>query len=173
MNLRWWRIEVNEDGKVLSCVAVEHVEKNGKLFFYVQAHDQKEAGRIAWNRFCRDIQRVRRVKLAREGKCPWCGRATDRESGKRCSRCLDSDKVYKKRQTAKEAGKVVPPLDRSIAVAARKAEEREATVAAAKPSLRLDVLLEVQQAWQDASTNGLFTRWLNQQIAAARGRKVA
>jgi hypothetical protein len=170
--LRWWLLQLDAEGKVLSCTSVEQSAANGERWFYVQARDEKAAQRTALNAYMRELQRRRRVELDKAGKCRWCGRKADRGT-KRCSICVAKDAVYTQRHNARVRGESVPPLDRRAALAARKTEETTAVVKAAAPSLRLDVLLEVQEAWQSAATNGVFTRWLTDQIAAARGRKVA
>jgi hypothetical protein len=166
--LQWWLLRLDATGKVLSCSPVDQAAKNGESWVYIQARDAKAAERAALNSYMREVMRRRRAELDKAGKCRWCGRVADRGT-KRCSVCLAKDVAYQKRGR----DKAVPVLDKRVAVAQRKAEERSEFVAEAVPSIRLSLLIEVQEAWQNASTNGLFTRWLNEQIAAARGKKVA
>ena len=168
----WWRIEVNASGKVVDCRVVEHADADGSHVFYVRASNQKEAGREAWNAYCRAVMRARRVKLKAENKCR-CGRPNDREPGKRCTICLEADKTYGKRARERAAGKKVEPLNRQDALQRRRAEEQQRAVEQTKPSVRLQVLLEVQEAWQNASNNAAFTRWLNAEIEKLTGRRVA
>jgi hypothetical protein len=168
-DLRWFRLEVDAAGKVLSCVAVERAEHNGRSWVYVQATDERAAHRIGLNAYMRDVMRKRRERLKAEGGCGWCGRKNDREPGKRCSICLAKESGYKQIQRDRAAGKPVASPDRKASVAAREVEKRTAAVAAAAPSLRLSVLLEVQSAWQDCTTNKSFTSWLEQQISKAGG----
>lgn len=172
-DLRWFRLEIDTAGKVVSCVPVERAEQNGRSWVYVQAADAKAAQRAGMNAYMRDVMRVRRAELDRQGKCRWCGRKNDRAQGKRCSICSAKDIAYSQRQRDKAAGKPVPALDRKVAIAERKNEERSQVVAAAAPSLRLAVLIEVQCAWEDAPNNGAFTKWLAEQIDAAGGKRRA
>ncbi len=172
-DLRWFRLELDSSGKVLSCTAVERAEQNGSSWLYIQASDAKTASRLGMNAYMRDLMRKRRARLDAEGKCRWCGRKGDRGPGKRCTICLPRESHYQQRKRDKAAGKPVPELDRKVAIAARKAEERAAVIASAGPSLRLSVLLEVQQAWQDAPTNGAFTAWLARAVEAAGGKRRA
>jgi len=151
--LRWWLLRLDSTGKVLSCTPVDHAERNGDSWVYIQAADAKAAQRAAMNAYMRDVMRKRRARLIAEGKCAWCGRAN--------------------RKNAKAAGKPVPQLDRKVAIAARRDEERQQAVASAVPSVRLQVLQEVMQAWQDEPTNGAFTRWLTNEIEAAGGKRRA
>lgn len=171
--LRWFRLEVDLSGKVISCVDVERAEQGSSSCVYVQAADEAAAHRIGLNAYMREVMRRRRARLKAEGNCGWCGRKSDREPGKRCTRCVARDAEYGKRKNAKAAGKPVAPLDRRVAIAAREAEKRADVVKAAAPSLRLDVLLEVQAAWLDLPTNGAFTVWLAKQIEAAGGKRRA
>jgi hypothetical protein len=169
----WWRIEISAKGAVLSCKEVEREGRDeGAHVLYVPARDQREAGRAAWNLYCRRVMHVRRAKLKAENRCR-CGRANDREPGKRCSICLEEDKKYKKRQRAREAGKPIEPLNRQVALNKRREQERQEVAGTASKSTRLEVLIEVREAWQSATSNGAFTRWLRQAIADAGGREVA
>lgn len=154
---RWWRIELDEKGNMQSCVAVEHRgEANEKQFLYVLAHNQKEAGRLAWNAYCRLAQIRHRAKITREGKCPWCGRAQDREAGKRCGLCLANDRARAAAAKARKAGEDVAMPDTHQTRAARLAAERA--------EHRIDVLREVRREVMDRSPRE-FYGWLDDQIA--------
>lgn len=170
--MRWFRIELDDAGQVLSCQAVEAAEQGGRRYVYVQAVDPAHAARLALNNYQRDLMRRRVRRLRDEGKCQ-CGRKNDRAPKSRCTVCHDRRASDDERRRARANGEQIPRPDRRIADALRKASETAEAVAVVAPSLRLDVLIEVQSAWQDAATNGVFTRWLNEQIAAARGRRVA
>ncbi len=172
-DLRWFRLEIDSVGKVLSCVAVERAEQRSSCWVYVQATDEAAAHRIGLNAYMRVVMRKRRERLKAEGKCCWCGRKNDREPGKRCTLCLGKDSEYGKRKNARVAGKPVAPLDRRVAIAERKREEQSQVVAAVAPSLRLAVLEEVQDAWCNTSTNGQFTAWLVKEIERAGGKRRA
>lgn len=170
--MRWFRIELDDAGRVLSCHAVEAAEQGNRRYVYVEAVDSEHAARLALNAYQRQLMRQRVRRLRDEGKCQ-CGRKNDRAPKSRCTSCHERRASDDARRRARANGEQIPRPDRRIADALRKATETAQAVAVVAPSLRLDVLVEVQQAWQDASTNGHFTRWLSEQIAAARGRKVA
>lgn len=162
--MRWWRIEVNATGKVVSCRAVESAGDDDAHVIYVLARDQREAGRHAWNEYCRIRQTKRNARLAAEGKCR-CGRHADRGAGKRCSGCLQLLQRQNERRRARARGEQLPKVDPR----ATKQERREAD----ETALRLAILMEVLSAWQDAQTNASFTRWLTAQIARLRGKAAA
>lgn len=170
--LRWFLLKLDSSGKVLSCTPVDQQRDNGASWVYIQATDAKAAQRAALNAYMRDVMRRRRAELDKAGKCRWCGRKADRGT-KRCSVCLAKDSSYSRRHQAKQRGETVEPLDRKLATAARKLEDQQAAVAAAKPSVRLAVLLEVHDAWTGTSTNGGFTAWLVREIEAAGGKRRA
>ena len=170
--LRWWRLETDSEGKVLSCRLVEGAKSDGEHVFYVKAHDAKEAARRLSNEISRRLLAERRAKYRAEGRCK-CGGWRDRPGFKQCQRCYDLDREHERRYQERRKGKEPPPRDRRLVLQERKQLEQSAAVRAAEPNIRLAVLQEVSQAWQDATTNGAFTRWLNQQIAEARGKKVA
>jgi hypothetical protein len=160
---RWWRVEVSATGKVLSCVAVESAGDENR-WFYVQAASAELAAKAAINAHCARLLAARRARYRAEGLCD-CGRIRDNTTFVSCARCLERSRIHRLRYESRQRGEDVLPLDRRKVLLERKEAE--------SASLRLAVLLEVQQAWQDLPTNGSFTRWLTEQIATARGRKVA
>lgn len=157
---RWWRIEVGADGKVVSCRQVEDVDagQNGGGVFYVKALNRADAGRLAWNDYCRRQQQHRHVELKAQGKCPYCGRPNDRTAGKRCSFCLSAESGRKKAKRATARGELVELPNRAASIAARANDERR--------ELRLALLGEVREAFEQMSTVGEFARWLAQRIRA-------
>jgi hypothetical protein len=176
----WWRIEVrtvDNKPRVVSCEPVEASEcakENRRTdVFFVQAGTKEAAGRKAWNAYTGRLGKIRRARYIAEGRCGYCGRANDRESGKRCSVCLKSHAAHRARHDAKARGEAVPPANRAASVAARAEEQRQQIRAEAAGSTRLSVLLEVQEAWQDSSTNGAFTKWMKTEIEKLLGRRVA
>jgi hypothetical protein len=154
----WWRIEVDADGKVVACVQVAESGDASHDVFYVQAATRSEAGRRAWNAYCKVNQTRRRAKLAAEGKCPWCGEKNDRPKGRRCRACLLRDSKYERdrRARARARGEDVPAPDRSVAIAARANEERR--------RIRLTILREVRTAWRDAESTLAFIQWLRDEL---------
>lgn len=176
----WWRIELNAKGSLVSVRRVESSEANSSTIVYVRAANEVEAkasARQAYNDVMRDVMRRRRERLFAEGKCGWCGEKNDRDREKRCSACVERDSGYSQRKRDKEAGRPVPKLNRSVALAARR-EQREAkvvesAVASAEASIRLQVFQEVQDAWLRNRTVGAFSAWLNGEIAKLSGKKVA
>lgn len=170
----WWRLELDAKGKVLSCVRVEQVVKaETEGFLYVQATSEKQAGRRAFNEYMRLRTAAQRKKLISEGKCAWCCRKNDREATKRCSRCLTSDLEHCRRYRARRRGEEVEPANKAATIAARAQEQRQSIRAEEAGKTRLLVLLEVQKTWENAPSNGRFTAWLQAQISAHGGRRVA
>ena len=144
--LRWWRLELDAGGKVKSCTPVEHCGAEGEpQFIYVQARDQKEAGRAAWNAYCKIAVQRRRAKLIAEGKCPWCARESDRPRGKRCTVCLGKESKAR--------------ADRKLGIV----KSRDQIVSGWKnhklQEQRVAVLREVWRAMNDRSP-GDFRAWL-------------
>lgn len=143
----WWRIQVDASGKVVDCREVEQAEVDGADVFFVQARDRAEAGRKAWNAYCRVTGQRRRARLIAEGKCAWCGRINDREQRKRCTICLDADAKRERDSRARARGEDVPPPNRAASIAARAEEQRQQIRAEAATATRVSVLLEVHEAW--------------------------
>ena len=154
--LRWWRLELDAKGSVVSCIAVEHRGEAGeRRFLYVEAHDQAEAGRLAWNAYCRLAQVRHRAKMTREGKCPWCGRQQDRKAGRRCSVCLSNDRARAATNKAIKAGQNVAAPDGLVTRAARLERERG--------EFRLQILGEVRKVAVERTPREFF-RWLDEQL---------
>lgn len=149
--LNWWRLEVSATGKVVDCRQVDGPGEDGAMVVYVQALDQKEAGRRAWNYYMKMCVRARRKRLIADGKCPWCAHENDSKPGRRCSECKIKHNGYNARRRAKERGEEVEPLNRADALATRARGEAE--------TIRLEVLLEVRQAWFGQTGRG-FGVWL-------------
>jgi hypothetical protein len=172
----WWRIVVrtlNDVPTVVSCEPVEAAGTDSTDVFYVEACSKAEAGRKAWNEYCRVTKQRYREKLKAEGKCKWCARKNDRGADQRCSVCLLKDRERERNERARARGEDAPLPDRAAAIAARAQEERQAIRAEASAETRTAVLLEVQQAWRGAPNNAAFTRWLNDQVEKLLGRRVA
>lgn len=153
--MKWWRIETDAAGKVLSCQEVESVGKDSRRVFFVRGETRDEARRRAWNAYCAVRQRARHVRLIAEGKCPHCGRPNDRQAT-RCSKCLEQRNARSLRKRAIARGDVVPMPSRADAVAARANDERRA--------MRVELLTEVQENFQRFGTVGQFARWLADRI---------
>ncbi|HCG01693.1 MAG TPA: hypothetical protein DEV93_14250 [Chloroflexi bacterium] len=163
--LRWWRLELDAKGSVVSCTAVEHRGEAGeRQFIYVEAHDQKEAGRLAWNAYCRLAQVRHRAKMTREGKCPWCGRQQDRKAGRRCSVCLAGDRARAATNKAIKAGQNVAAPDGLVTRAARLERERG--------EFRLQILGEVRKVAVERTPREFF-QWLDEQLGIDGGQVTA
>lgn len=158
---------------VVSCEPVPEPERDSTDVFYVRAQSREQAGRRAWSSYTNRQNARRRAEYIQKGRCGWCGRANDRDAGKRCSVCLKNHATHRARSDARARGEAVPPPDRAASIAARAQEQRAEIKAEASEQARLSVLLEVQEAWQGSGTNGAFTRWLADAISSAVGRKVA
>jgi hypothetical protein len=155
---RWWRIEVGPSGKVVSCREVEDHDAgpNRATVFFVKARCQAEAGRRAWNEYCRLVQSRRRGELKAAGKCCWCARRNDRAPGKRCSRCLEAETARDRVHLAAARGELVELPNRAASIAARAEGERR--------EIRLSVLGEVREAFERSQTLGQFAEWLARRL---------
>jgi hypothetical protein len=163
--LRWWRLELDAKGSVLSCTAVEHRGEAGeRQFLYVEAYDQKEAGRLAWNAYCRLAQARHRAKMTSEGCCPWCGRKQDRKPGRRCNTCLAGDRARAATNKALKAGQNVPAPDAQVTRATRLQSERA--------EYRLQILGEVRKVALERTPRD-FLRWLDEELGLHSGQVTA
>lgn len=154
--MKWWRLETDEHGKVLSCREVESAGTGSHYVFYVRSETRADARRSAWNAYCKVRQRERHVRLTAEGRCPYCGRGQDREAGKRCSTCLANRNGRNRERRAHARGEVVVLSTRAEAVAARASEERRV--------LAVQLLTEVQEQFQCSNTVGQFAQWLRDRL---------
>ncbi len=169
---RWFRVQVGLDGKVTSCREVETEGAGGASVYYKLALDAEAAARSALSAHAAKLLAARRAENRAKGRCR-CGGELGDGGFVTCERCRDLSKEYQARETLKAKGIEPPHRDRRDVLQKKKQEDRLSAVIAAAPTLRLSVLLEVSRAWQDSTTNGSFTRWLNAQIADARGKRVA
>lgn len=168
---RWFRVEMNGSGAVASCREVEAAGDDSRAVYYLQALDAKAAARKALNAHAARLLATRRAKYKTEGRCK-CGAPLEKVGGfKQCQRCRDLARVYDEREALRKKGIEPPPRDRREALHERKVEEIKSVIRSAEPSLRLGVLMEVQRAWASSHNNAEFTKWLQAEIAAARGRK--
>jgi hypothetical protein len=156
-DLRWFRVETDSKGRVLSVSLVECAGTDEKRVFYVPAGDEdaaRELGRKAFNAYAAARNRENRARLRAEGRCD-CGRERDLP-GKNCSVCLQKSREYDARALARKHGENVPPADWKGSRDARRAADAEA--------LRLSVLEEVDQVWRSKGAVGLRI-WLRRELA--------
>lgn len=163
-----FRVEVDEDGKVLSIREVERAGTAKGGVFYVRARSEKAAGKAAYNAYHRLRLRDRRARYRAEGKCD-CGRARDvRKPGSNeffinCSACLKGMTDSKERKRRRDAGEDVPRPSVGESLRRRRQAERE--------EHRLEVLREVNRRFL-ADRQG-FARWLQGEIEKLAGRSAA
>ncbi len=176
--MKWFKVELHSDGTAKSSEAAEQPEvlRVGNRTFFVQAESPVEAAKKArqfYNTYCRERKQAASKRNDAAGNCA-CGRKKDRPhpSGgfwKRCAVCAARHAVHVERYEARKAAGA-PPAQRdeqartalcSVRVRDRKAE------------MRLETLLEVQRAWEGASNNQAFTRWLREELAKALAPRTA
>lgn len=161
---RWYRIEVGQDGKVVSCELAEKPEEDNGLIFYVRAKDQRHAGRLAFNAYMLAITRARHAQYDREGKCR-CGRKRDVAGRRWCSVCLEANKVYKDRSRKLAAGKTAPEkAERRDVIALRKEQDAQA--------IRVEAFRTVLR-WALTLKPGELIRKLQEEIVKIAGRDAA
>jgi hypothetical protein len=141
--------------------------------FVVQARNEGEAKQVAWRLYCSVKKEKAKVRLAAEGRCS-CGRKRDRVLNgkplKTCLVCAERRKTYHRNFTVREqsgtVGQGIAERDESARLAANHERQRDR-----RAELRLEVLCEVQQQWANARNVGVFTKWLQDQIALCTGEK--
>lgn len=166
--LCWYRVEIGADGKIdpHRITAVDHADHDLGGIFFVKATSAQEAARLAFRLYQLADNRRRRARYTAEGRCPYCGRAQDRATGRRCSVCVEAHSAAGKRQRAKARGEVVEKPSTYESRQRNRETEREAH--------RLEVLREVHRRFLAAQGDrGAFARWLLKEIEALAGREVA
>lgn len=146
---KWFRVEVDIEGKVLSARLADPPHEDGGLVFYVQARDLEQAEKKAHARYLYAMTCARRAQYERQGLCR-CGNKRD-AGGKRCSWCLGLGRAYKKR---KDAGEAAPP--RREVMAARRDAQDEA--------IRAETLRQVHRFALIARTMPEFLQWLRAEL---------
>jgi len=160
----WYRLVLDERGKVDSCECVDAAGESSLRVVYVMARTPKEAARKAYNRHCALRLRATRKRLDAEGKCR-CGRERDRAGFKRCSWCKDRSRVYHERLEAKARGEAVAPLSVRETRDRRRAEE--------SAGFEVSLLVEVEAAADTCRTMGAFRSWLRNRIRCAEDKGIA
>lgn len=154
---RWWRIEMDTDGRMVKAEPVEAVGQNGLGVLYVLAFDIQAAKKAAFNTYCALRNKIRRARYHSEGKCG-CGRARDIEGNRKCSECIRQRHRSKDRANAKKRGEPVEVLDKTETYRKRRETERQ--------ELRLEVLREVREQATSLPPRA-FYRWLDEQLQPA------
>lgn len=175
-----WRVEIDKDGVIVSCAQAGPTEEFGFGVYYVTAFTEVEAREAARKKRARDAVAERRSKLRAEGKCP-CGEYNDRSPLVYCSVCAERNQKDKKNSTKRARGEDVPPANKAAAFAARRESQLQAARAETATRVarqvsgqtRLEVLDEVRRAFIAAHTVAQFAEWLNCQIEAVGGKRVA
>jgi hypothetical protein len=155
---RWWRIEIDGNGKAGIPVPVEALGENGLSRVYVLAYDIKQASKAGFNAYCALRNQIRRARYDAEGKCG-CGRVRDIEGKKKCKECIKQRQRSKSREKQKKRGEPLEVLDKTETYRKRREDEARQS--------RLAVLTEVRAAWQNMNTVRAFSAWLAEQILAA------
>lgn len=155
---RWWRVEIDAEGRMVKAEPVEAIGANGLGVIYVLAFDIKGARKSAFNEYCALRNKIRRARYHADGKCG-CGRERDLE-GRKCSECIRQRQEHKKRSAARARGEEVAPIDKAETYRKRLIRERG--------EYRAEVLSEVRTQALRLSPRE-FYGWLDAEIAAAGG----
>lgn len=165
--MKHWAIAFDITGKVLSVEEVSVSLPAGTADHeVVRAASKGEARKLGYNLYCARKKREAKKRKYANGQC-MCGRKQDRPhpSGgfwKVCLVCKErQDKVYRPQQAQRVKDGTVGKIPRDEASRVAACSER---VRDRKAEMKLEVLMEVRQVWQNSRTTGQFTRWLSEQI---------
>lgn len=154
----WFRVELDEKGKVVSCQQVAKAAdlQTGGVFFF-RATSGKLAAERAYREYHRLRMAARREKYAAEGRCK-CGRSRHAESESdrafvTCPACRAINKPQHKRAELRRKGiEVAPGPTKADHFVARRNEEK------------LEVLKRVREEFR-RNTMRNFGLWLESAIA--------
>lgn len=155
----WWRCEFAAGGEIVSVQRVDRQELAEGLVVYVRAVTEQLARHRAQIERNRAATRWRQMAYRELGLCG-CGRAP-RAGGRKCQLCLDLSRQSKERRLLREQGIEVPTPSKALAHRARLEELRRRT--------RLEMLLEVRNAWARLRGEQEFTEWLRVTIQRIGG----
>lgn len=147
---RWFRLELDPTGKVVTCQAVERAELAVGDVVYVRARSEEQAIARGLNAYRRVARRRLEAKRRTEGSCPRCG-GTLEPGERRCTTCRERARVDRRQERAEARGEAV---ERVEWVPHR---EREITAA------RRDALREAKEVFLAADVDE-FLAWLNGEI---------
>jgi|1185.fasta_scaffold216915_2 hypothetical protein len=164
----WFRIELNKDGGISSCVQTEASQSDaGKKVYYIEADSAAEAASAAVVRYRDYLKRQsesvnsRRAERRSAGQCPRCGVPVT--EGTWCADCLEHHNgIRNGRIKPGKQGRVSPRVQEMRLVAAGRSQ-REA------------ILSEILDAAIRMRAGVAFTSWLRNQLEHARSvsRKAA
>jgi hypothetical protein len=168
---RYWRVSFFPDGRVNR---VRPIKGPGhSRWVVVEAADEEQAKHKAYNIYCARKKKARLAALAAESRCS-CGRPLDGalvgtgarkgQAHRRCATCRERAKTswvpnYNRRVESGTNGRGVVERDESARVASNLNRQRDR-----RAEIRLETLIDVRRAWQDAPNNGAFTAWLKSEI---------
>lgn len=156
--LKWFAVYLSR-GVVKNVVQVAGVGSDENDVYYVKALDKKQAQKDAYNLYCAQKKKTAIARLETEGKCR-CGRLNpDIEEFKTCPICRLRAANNKTRTKEKHMTGQPVVRDETARVEQNLTRQRDR-----KNEIRLEVLVEVQKAWQNNRTAGGFTRWLDREV---------
>lgn len=164
--MKWFKVELHSDGSVKAATETNEAFQVSKRVFVLQAESAVDAAKRAreiYNRVCADRVKADRARRKAEGKCA-CGRPRNRPhplggTYQNCAVC--AARIEACRENARQRP-VTQPRNEHAKAAACTARVRDR-----KQEMRLEVLTEVKQAWEDSRNNQAFTRWLSAELAKA------
>jgi hypothetical protein len=153
----WYRVEIASDGTVLSCEPTLGSKTDRARVFFVEASGREKATEVALRRYNARLRLERKATLISEGRCGWCSRKTDREPGKKCTKCLSREVERSAERRKIERGELTERTPRLSPNTERAAEQFR--------KLKIELLREVKAAWENAPNNASFTRWIEHNLS--------
>jgi len=173
MVMNHYLVEYADNGDVLRCELLTDYKSESSFAFVVEANSEQEARKRTYNLYCAKKKKFAKERNYAAGKCD-CGRENDRNGQidrrghkiKSCTVCAKRQIEYNDRARAR-VSPVKAVRDEQARVDACTVRVRDR-----KEEIRLEVLVEVQKAWQNNRTVGGFTRWLDFEIKLSVGPKL-
>lgn len=136
----WYRIELNKDGSIATCVEVEESHRNSRSVRYVEAVSREEAcaAILLWHKNEKDRSIRNYEKRRRAGLCYCCG-APARPGMSECADCSDRKNAHKRAVRAGLTEKVARPHAADPLALALRIKERVLVAAALKNERRREV----------------------------------
>ena len=162
--MRWYRVELGDDGKVLRIEECSDGGPGTQWVFYVWAAGEASAKELAQRKRQAQLLKARRIAYVERGLCR-CGRERKDKTKTRCETCRERQSVYAKRLYEKHHGRPVETPSKSESFHRRHASVRE--------SEQLATLIAVKAKFIECSTNREFVQWLTAKIERLTKREAA
>lgn len=162
--MSWYRVELDDDGKVLRLKRCADGGPGTMTVFYVWADDEEAAKRLAERERQRMMLKARRKAYKEQGLCR-CGREREEKRFSRCITCRARQATYHQRAYERAQGRPIETPSKSESFVRRHASVRE--------SERLTTLLHVKALFLECRTNREFVDRLKGEIEGLTKREAA